>query len=76
MEGDLIILPSSIHEVLLIPHSNHISYEELAETVFTINQEEVPQEDRLSNHIYYYSRSKNHLSVAFTSSFPIGTMNP
>lgn len=76
MEGDLIILPSSIHEVLLIPHSNHISYEELAETVFSINQEEVPQEDRLSNHIYYYSRSKNHLSVAFTSSFPIGTMNP
>ena len=75
MEGDLIILPSSIHEVLLIPHSNHISYEELAETVFSINQEEVPQEDRLSNHIYHYSRSKNHLSVAFTS-FPIGTMNP
>jgi hypothetical protein len=44
--------------------------------VFSINQEEVPQEDRLSNHIYHYSRSKNHLSVAFTSSFPIGTMNP
>jgi len=76
MEGDLIILPSSIHEVLLIPHSNHISYEELAETVFSINQEEVPQEDRLSNHIYLYSRSKNRLSIAFTSSFPIGTMNP
>lgn len=76
MEGDLIILPSSIHEVLLIPCSNHISYEELAETVFTINQEEVPQEDRLSNHIYHYSRSKNRLSIAFTSSFPIGTMNP
>lgn len=75
-EGDLIILPSSIHEVLLIPHSNHISYEELAETVFSINQEEVPQEDRLSNHIYHYSRSKNHMTVAFTSSFPIGTMNP
>jgi hypothetical protein len=76
MEGDLIILPSSIHEVLLIPYSNHISYDELAETVFSINQEEVAQEDRLSNHIYHYSRSQDRLSIAFTSSFPIGTMNP
>lgn len=74
--GDLIILPSSIHEVLLIPYSNHISYEELAKTVFSINQEEVAKEDRLSNHIYLYSKSQEQLSIAFTSSFPIGTMNP
>ncbi|GLB29083.1 hypothetical protein LAD12857_10060 [Lacrimispora amygdalina] len=75
-DGDLIILPSSIHEVLMIPYSSQISYEELAQTVFSINQEEVAKEDRLSNHIYHYSKSQNHLSIAFTSSFPIGTMNP
>ena len=74
--GDLIILPSSIHEVLIIPYSKHISYEELAETVLSINQQEVAKEDRLSNHIYHYSQSADQLTTAFTSSFPIGTANP
>jgi len=74
--SDLIILPSSIHEVLIIPYSKDISFDELAETVFSINQEEVPEEDRLSNHIYFYTRSSSKLSIAFTSSAPIGTKNP
>ncbi|MFT4104407.1 MAG: DUF5688 family protein [Lacrimispora sp.] len=75
-DSDLIILPSSIHEVLIIPYNDTISLEELSDTVFSINQEEVPEEDRLSNHIYHYSKSKNSLTVAFTSSAPIGTENP
>ncbi|MEY8356686.1 DUF5688 family protein [Lachnospiraceae bacterium 54-53] len=74
--SDLIILPSSIHEVLILPYSREISFEELADTVFSINQEEVPEEDRLSNHIYFYSRERNGLYIAFTSSVPIGTENP
>ncbi|WP_313152420.1 DUF5688 family protein [Lacrimispora sp.] len=74
--SDLIILPSSIHEVLIIPYSKDISFDELAETVFSINQEEVPEEDRLSNHIYFYSKSSGKLTIAFTSSAPIGTKNP
>ncbi len=74
--SDLIILPSSIHEVLIIPYNKDISFEELAATVFCINQEEVPEEDRLSNHIYYYSKTSGSLSIAFTSSVPIGTKNP
>lgn len=76
LDSDLIILPSSIHEVLIIPNQKDISFEELADTVFCINQEEVPEEDRLSNHIFYYSRNSNDLSIAFTSSVPIGTTNP
>lgn len=75
-DGDLIILPSSIHEVLIIPYNKDISFEELADTVFSINQEEVPEEDRLSNHIYFYSRKNDSLTIAFTSSVPIGTKNP
>ncbi|WP_367567866.1 DUF5688 family protein [Lacrimispora sp.] len=75
-DSDLIILPSSIHEVLIIPYRDTISLEDLADTVFSINQEEVPEEDRLSNHIYYYSKSKSSLTIAFTSSAPIGTKNP
>lgn len=76
IDSDLIILPSSIHEVLMIPFNENISFDELAETVRSINQEEVPKEDRLSNHIYHYSRSNGQLTSAFTSSVPIETMNP
>lgn len=75
-DSDLIILPSSIHEVLIIPYSKDISIEELAQTVFCINKEEVPLDDQLSNHIYYYSKKNNSLSITFTSSVPIGTKNP
>ena len=74
--NDLIILPSSIHEVLIIPANKNIFYHELANTVRSINQEEVPYEDRLSNHIYHYSRSKDQLTLTFTSSVSIETMNP
>lgn len=69
--SDLVILPSSIHEVLIIPYQNDLSIQELSKTVFSVNQEEVPESDRLSNHIYFYSRSKEELTVAFTSSVPI-----
>jgi hypothetical protein len=74
--SDLVILPSSIHEVLIIPYSENISFDELAETVFSINQEEVPEEDRLSNHIYFYSRNTGKLTIALPSSAPIKTKNP
>lgn len=77
---DLIILPSSIHEVLLAPCEKALSCEELNEMIFCINRSEVPIEDRLSDHVYYYSREQNCLCLpsAFSSNFsePGGTMNP
>lgn len=53
---DLIVLPSSIHEVLLTPSSVSLPPEELNEMVQAIHQSDVPAEDRLSDHIYYFSR--------------------
>lgn len=63
LERDLIILPSSIHEVLLLPDSDRLSYTELSEMVTHINQTEVPAEDQLSNQIYRYSRQEDRLSM-------------
>lgn len=76
IDSDLVILPSSIHEVLIIPYSKDISFNELSEVVFSINRDEVLEEDRLSNHIYLYSRSTDQLTIAFTSAVPIGNKNP
>lgn len=58
---DLIILPSSVHEVLLVPYSEDINLEDLSYMVQYINLTEVPVEDRLSNEIYRYERSGNRV---------------
>lgn len=64
LEKDLIILPSSIHEVLLTPNEPGVSYEELSNLVTCINQNEVPEEDQLSNQVYLYSRATGRLRLA------------
>ncbi len=60
---DLIVIPSSIHEVLLTPANLIFTFDELNEMVRSINQSDVPAEDCLSDHIYYFSRSKGYLSL-------------
>lgn len=67
LEQDLVILPSSIHEVLLIPYTEDICFEELLEMVHHINLTEVPVEDRLSNQIYYFDRIQNQVTLIPTS---------
>lgn len=64
LESDLVILPSSIHEVLLVPYDNHISFDELAHMVSHINRAEVPVEDRLSDQVYLYSRALDQVIFA------------
>lgn len=62
--SDLVILPSSIHEVLLTPDNPDVSYEDLSVMVSCINDNEVPAEDQLSNTIYLYTRSNDKLQIA------------
>lgn len=62
-ERDLILLPSSIHEFLILPFDTSISLHELNKTVSSINETSVPLEDRLSNHIYHYLRAQDELII-------------
>lgn len=71
MEKDIIILPSSIHEVLLLPDEGDVSFDEMSRLVTHINQTEVPKEDRLSNQVYHYSRIHQTLTLASNSLTPI-----
>lgn len=58
--GRVFILPSSIHEVVLLPYDEKIETEYLALLVKEVNLTQVPWEDVLSNHIYYYdSKTKS-----------------
>lgn len=70
LNQDLVILPSSIHEVLIIPHEEQLQFDDLTSMVTEINHTEVPLEDQLSNQVYRYSRETNSIEIA-NSSYPI-----
>lgn len=61
-ESDLYILPSSIHEVILIPQSVSPGYEALCRMVREINESEVEPCDRLSDRVYRFSLDTGKLS--------------
>ena len=60
---DFYILPSSIHEVLLIPAANQISYQELSDMVQDVNSSQLSREEILSDHVYYYSRETCQITM-------------
>ena len=60
-ESDLIVLPSSIHEVLLTPDRGSSRHSFFSNMVSQINEDEVRREEQLSDHIYLYSRESGRL---------------
>ena len=62
--GDFFVLPSSIHEVLIIPDDGHQDYHELEAMVQSINQAEVAPADRLSDHVYHYDQTDRVFELA------------
>lgn len=62
-KDDIIILPSSIHEVLLTPYKKAFALDELNEMITLINQSDVPPEDCLSDHAYLYSRKSDNITI-------------
>ena len=64
LEKDLVVLPSSIHEVLLLPYDDSMVFSEMSDMVADINQAAVAAEDRLSDQVYYYSRSDGEMIIA------------
>lgn len=61
--GDLYLLPSSIHEILILKTSELNDPPRLQHMVQDINEMQVPMEQRLSNHVYRYSK-ENGLAIA------------
>lgn len=61
LNSDLYILPSSIHEIILIPWEKSIKKEALARMVEDVNRTQVAEEEVLSDRVYYYSREKDKI---------------
>ena len=70
LNQDLVILPSSIHEVLLVPYDETVSLNRLSDMVNQINQAEVSVEEQLSDHVYYYSRESDQVLILQDSATP------
>ena len=61
------ILPSSIHEVIILPEGFSPCEEDLNEMIIDINQTQVSEEEILSNHAYYYDRTERKLTQKLMS---------
>lgn len=63
--GNLIILPSSLHELIVLPENQYTGdCEACAEMVKNVNTSVVLPEDYLSDHVYTYNRDTQELKIA------------
>lgn len=62
-EDDLYILPSSVHEIILLPVGT-LDKEILAETVRGVNRTQVSTEENLSDTVYRYCRESGRIEMA------------
>lgn len=59
--SDFYVLPSSIHEVLIVPDNGTVSLKELEAMVREVNSTQVAPEDLLSDKVQYYDRETKTL---------------
>ena len=62
--GDYFILPSSIHELLVVCAQEGMEYEELQSMVQEVNQNCVSPDEILSNRVYQYDAKTHTISLA------------
>ena len=63
IHSDLIILPSSIHEVILLPADGTEDADTLNEIIVDVNRSQVAEEEVLSDHFYYYDLERDELRM-------------
>ena len=61
--GDFYILPSSIHEVLVIKDNGDKENDELEKMVREVNESCVLPEEVLSDHVYHYSEESDRIEI-------------
>ena len=61
--ADLYILPSSVHEVILLPKLSMFEKDELVNMVKEVNTEGVAADEVLSDHLYEYNRTERLITM-------------
>lgn len=62
--GDFFVLPSSVHEVLVIPDDGSIDRHDLESMVREVNASEVLPKDQLSDNVYHYDSQDQVFELA------------
>lgn len=62
--GDYFVLPSSVHEVLIMPDRAQMEPADMAMIVKEINEQEVSPEERLGNRVLHFRTDLQRLQVA------------
>ena len=62
LDGNFYVLPSSVHEILLLPDRFAPEHQFLKELVQDVNANEVDPKDRLSDNVYHYDAKKGSLN--------------
>lgn len=61
LKQNFYVLPSSVHEVIILSAGNAPAWRELCEMVKEINETQVKEEEVLSDMAYYYDRTRKEL---------------
>ena len=65
--ANIFILPSSIHEILLIPDNGSMKISELENMVREVNETQVAPDEILSDNVYFYDKDAKSLYIAATN---------
>lgn len=62
-QANLFILPSSVHEVILLPDSGKEDARELERMVWEVNRTQLEPEEVLSDNLYYFDRLEKNVRI-------------
>ena len=65
VQANLFILPSSIHEVILLPDKGNEEHRQLQQMVQEVNATQLEPEEVLSDSLYYYDGSEKNVKIIF-----------
>lgn len=63
LQADFFIIPSSLHEIILVKEESVSSKQTLKEIVHDVNQSQVSDDEFLSDNVYYYSREEHQVRI-------------
>ena len=64
VQGSYFVLPSSVHEVLIVPDAGDQEPNDLARMVSLVNSTEVSPHEQLGNRVLFYDAEEKQMSVA------------
>ncbi len=69
--GDFYILPSSIHEILLVKDNGQFDRAALEQMVREVNATQVAPEDKLTDSVYHYDSNKENVGDRYKNEIRI-----